>query len=599
MVSRDEAAPGGGEGVVEPAATTRTLIVGRVREIAGLTAALDDAIAGHGRLVLLSGEPGVGKTRLVEELARRAVERGVHTAWGRCWEQEGAPDLWPWLQVVRTFLRAVDDRTLREIVGPHGSELTALVAPLRQRAGGVALDAGSPAARFRLFNAIAHFLDAYSERGPLLLALEDLHRADPASLLLLQFFTQELRQRRILLLATYREPGAPPTRELTQAVVESLREPGSERLLLVGFGAAEVAALLSHVLGREIPPAFAEELRQRTGGNAAFVAECARHLAGGLPQSAAEVPIPVEVRERIEQRLAPLSPEDRDVLGQAAALGLEFRQQELGAHLTEAGRSSPSATLAAAEGLGLIARGPGEGVYHFVHGMLRECLVASRRDLPASRAAQGPVAPPPQPAATRPQSLFRREGEYWTVGFAGRTCRVRDAKGLTYVALLLRHPRKPLHVSELVSLGGGGADVSAATESSTGAVGESRLGLGDAGEVLDSQAKAQYRRRLDELRLELEQARSFNDAGRIERAQREIEFLTQELAAAVGLGGRDRRVGSAVERARVNVTRSIGRAVERIAEVHPELAAHLSETIRTGTFCSYLPDSSVTGTWDL
>jgi hypothetical protein len=192
--------------------------------------------------------------------------------------------------------------------------------------------------------------------------------------------------------------------------------------------------------------------------------------------------------------------------------------------------------------------------------------------------------------------VFRREGEYWTISFAGDTCRLRDARGLAFVAFLLRHPNTPLHATEIVNLGANSG------ESGTGGAGDLpavRAGLGDAGAVLDRQAKADYRRRLDELRAELEEARSFNDGGRVERAQQEFDALTQQLAGAVGLGGRDRRLSSAAERARVNVTRSIARALERIAESHPELARHLSQTIRTGTFCTYVPDAALHHPWEL
>jgi non-specific serine/threonine protein kinase len=202
------------------------------------------------------------------------------------------------------------------------------------------------------------------------------------------------------------------------------------------------------------------------------------------------------------------------------------------------------------------------------------------------------------PAAATPAE-FRCEGESWTISFAGHTARVRETKGFLYLALLLRHPGEPVHVTELVNLKGPAtqpADAPGVPKDGSLAV---RSGLGDAGVILDAQAKQDYRRRLAELRSELDQAQEFHDRGRVERARQEIEFLTQELAGAIGLGGRDRRTGSHSERARINVSRSIARAIERLEASHPDLARHLSRNIRTGTFCVYGPDPTLGEVWRL
>jgi non-specific serine/threonine protein kinase len=122
-------------------------------------------------------------------------------------------------------------------------------------------------------------------------------------------------------------------------------------------------------------------------------------------------------------------------------------------------------------------------------------------------------------------------------------------------------------------------------------------GLGDAGEALDTQARTAHRQRIAELREELTEARNFNDRGRIEKLEAEIEFFTQELAGAVGLGGRNRKAASATERARVNVTRAIKTVVKKIAEQNPALELYFSTTIKTGAFCSYTPDPRFPLTW--
>lgn len=183
-------------------------------------------------------------------------------------------------------------------------------------------------------------------------------------------------------------------------------------------------------------------------------------------------------------------------------------------------------------------------------------------------------------------AVFRQEGEFWTVAFEGTAFRLKDTKGLHYIAALLRGPERELHALDLVV--------------SHGTVDGQALPVGgDAGAVLDAEAKAQYKARLDELDDELREAERWNDAERTARARDEREMLAHELAGALGLGGRDRRAASDAERARINVTRAIRSVIDRIAENSPPLAQHFEATLRTGTFCSYTPDPRVTLRWDL
>jgi tetratricopeptide (TPR) repeat protein len=177
--------------------------------------------------------------------------------------------------------------------------------------------------------------------------------------------------------------------------------------------------------------------------------------------------------------------------------------------------------------------------------------------------------------ATTVTNVFRREGDYWSVVFEGRTVRVRDVKGMRYLAQLLTHPGREFHVLDLVA-------------AETG----QHVALGDAGETLDERAKSAYRRRLAEIEDDIEQARAVEDAEREAQADAERDFLMRELARAVGLGGRDRRIGSASERARSSVTRAVRQGIARIGEHHPQLGEHLTRSVRTGTYCAYVPDPS-------
>jgi class 3 adenylate cyclase len=199
--------------------------------------------------------------------------------------------------------------------------------------------------------------------------------------------------------------------------------------------------------------------------------------------------------------------------------------------------------------------------------------------------------PPSQSAPDEAAMLFRREGEYWTVAFGGKVVRMRDAKGLGYLARLLRHPHREFHVLDLLV---GDAPRANHTTREDGLV----AAMPDAGAVLDEPAKHAYRDRIAELETEIEEARRWNDLERTARAEGELDALTRELASAVGLGGRDRRAASDSERARVSVTKAVRGAVRRLEDQHPELGRHLTLAVHTGTFCTYDPDPRAPVSWD-
>ena len=201
----------------------------------------------------------------------------------------------------------------------------------------------------------------------------------------------------------------------------------------------------------------------------------------------------------------------------------------------------------------------------------------------------------PDERITQGLNSFCREGDYWSVVFAGATVRMRDLKGMRYLARLLADPGREFHVLDLVAAEAGrGAQIDSGP-----AAGLSHFALGDAGELLDARAKDAYRRRLAEIAEDLEQAQARGDPERAAQADTERDFLVRELSRAVGLSGRGRRAGSASERARVGVTRALRQAIARLGEHHPQLGEHLDRAIRTGTYCSYLPDARATAGWNL
>jgi hypothetical protein len=177
---------------------------------------------------------------------------------------------------------------------------------------------------------------------------------------------------------------------------------------------------------------------------------------------------------------------------------------------------------------------------------------------------------------------FRREGEFWTIAYAGETFRLRDVKGLRYLAFLLGSPGKEIHALELAQ----------AVEGMT-----ARADAGLAEPVLDARAKSAYRRRLQELGEDLQEARDWHDSQRIAQIEAEIDVITDELAHAVGLAGRDRELPSPAERARVSVTKAIRSAIKAIERHSPELGAHLTASIHTGRFCSYAPPGEQPPAW--
>ncbi len=211
-----------------------------------------------------------------------------------------------------------------------------------------------------------------------------------------------------------------------------------------------------------------------------------------------------------------------------------------------------------------------------------------------------------QSASLPEQAIFRKEGEYWTIGYSRNSFRLKDTKGLGYLAHLLRHPGVEFHVLDLAGGIAGQRDDDETGQSARGLqrgdedlekAGIHITSLGDAGEMLDEQAKAEYRRRLSELREELEEAKGLGNVERAEQAEQEIDALTSELSRAVGLGGRSRRASSASERARQSIAKTIKSVLDRIAQRDAMLGDFLSRSIRTGNFCSYQPDPDFSIAW--
>jgi tetratricopeptide (TPR) repeat protein len=229
-------------------------------------------------------------------------------------------------------------------------------------------------------------------------------------------------------------------------------------------------------------------------------------------------------------------------------------------------------------------------------------LIAFAKRNPLAAIVSGKQSSKSEPEGTLcGTALFALNGDYWTVGYQGETVSLKASKGLAYIHRLLGSPHEEFHALDLLSGGSGTefipespADETSSTDSLL-TVGR----LGDAGEMLDGKAKQDYKLRLIELRENLEDARERGGSERAEEIQSEIDFLAREITRAVGLGGRDRRAGSAAERARLNVTRAIKAALQKISEHHKVLAEILERSIKTGSFCSYGPNRASSIEWQL
>jgi DNA-binding SARP family transcriptional activator len=312
-------------------ATSRSAFVGRERELAELVGGLDDAFAGRGRLFLLVGEPGIGKSRLAEELIAHASERGPRVLVGRCWEAGGAPAYWPWVQALRTLVREAEPGALRAQLGAGAADLAQIVPELKERFPDLAepISLESEAARFRLFDAVAEFLRRASESQPIVLVLDDLHAADAPSLLVLRFLARQVGSSRILLLGAYRDVDPIPGQPLTEMLVEVAREPGTRGLSLDGLSEREVAEYVELTAPAIASADLAAALSEETEGNPLFVGEIVRLLSveGARSEGLA---IPQSVRDVIARRLAHLSDECNRVLVLASVLGREFAFDMLG-----------------------------------------------------------------------------------------------------------------------------------------------------------------------------------------------------------------------------------------------------------------------------
>jgi class 3 adenylate cyclase/tetratricopeptide (TPR) repeat protein len=357
------------------------VFVGRDAEVAQLRAALDDALSGRGRLVLLAGEPGIGKTRCCDELATYARLRGAQVLTGRCYESEGAPAYWPWVQVVRSYAHERDPDDLRSELGSGASAIAQVVPEVAARVVGLAappvLDPEQ--ARFRLFDSITAFLKNAAQRQPLLLVLDDLHWADEPSLLLLRYLAAEMAVGRIVVVATYRDVELGRHHPLAATLAELARYPVTSRIALHGLRREDVDRYLEITAGHAPAPGLTDAVYEETEGNPFFLAEVVRLLAadGRLEDARSDrwsLTIPQGVREVIGRRLQHLDEVTNDVLTVGAVCGRSFSLEPLVA-VSEHSEIDVLAALDQAISARLVTEVAGSASrFTFAHALIRETI---------------------------------------------------------------------------------------------------------------------------------------------------------------------------------------------------------------------------------
>jgi DNA-binding CsgD family transcriptional regulator/RecA/RadA recombinase len=360
------------------------IFVGRRGEIEALCTALDAACGGHGRLALLAGEPGIGKTRLALELAAQASKHDAVIAWGRCHEEAGAPPYRPWAQVLGALAGAQNTEELRADLGAGGPDVAEIVPEIRARLP----DLDPPPAalsdpsetRFRLFGSITHFLLHYSRRRPLVLILDDLHWADAPTLRLLEFLSQEITEGRLLVIGTYRDTDVSRRHQLSDTLGALIRAPHVNRLHLSGLDIHDVSDFATTTAGMALPPWLTSAIHSQTEGNPLFVREVVRYLQqqGHFDRAfttmvPTTIRLPEGIREAIGRRLNLLSATCNDVLATAAVIGHEFRLDVLLRASRPLGEDAVLEALDEALTAHIVEEA-GAGVYQFTHTLLRITL---------------------------------------------------------------------------------------------------------------------------------------------------------------------------------------------------------------------------------
>ena len=347
--------------------------------MAVLTAALEDAIAGVGQVVMLSGEPGIGKTRLASELAALAEAEDVQVLWGSCYEGGGAPPYWPWTHAIASLVDRLGAEHLAAIFGDGNTSLAEIIPQIAHKLP----DMPKPPAmepeqaRFQLFDSVATFLKNASTSGPILIMLEDLHWADNASLMLLEFVITEMSGARLMVLGTYRNVELGRRHPLSRTLGALVREASFQRLHLNSFNQDEVGQFVESRASISLEASDLELVYNRTGGNPLFLNELMRLQAeeGDADAESWKTGLPEGVRDVIGRRLDRLSEKCNEALSIASVIGPEFGFSQLLTLLEDATGDRLLELFEEALTARVIEESPdAPGKYRFAHALIQETL---------------------------------------------------------------------------------------------------------------------------------------------------------------------------------------------------------------------------------
>ncbi len=350
--------------------------LGRESELERLEALLDVVAGGERRILLVHGAPGMGRTSLVLDFARRAGERGfsVHTA--RAHGGAGPPQLWAWIQIVRTMIDAHGSDALRAVYASGHAQLAQRIPAL----GPHATRGSEPRAlreeqRFKLFDVLATYFQTAAREVPLMLVLDDLHCADEASLRLLLLLAQDLRAHRLLIVGTHREP-VPRADPARPALLRAIAcEPGAERMEVGALPDPALRAALSRALGREPAEPELAWIAGESGGNPYFVTELARALRAQPPGGAGVPRFPETLRDAVRARVDACSAQSQALLRAAAVAGAEGSLALL-RDVIGCDAESFVEALDEAERARLMQRDPACAGFRFASALVRETLAA-------------------------------------------------------------------------------------------------------------------------------------------------------------------------------------------------------------------------------
>jgi len=343
-------------------------------------------LTGRRELVLISGEPGIGKTRCAEAFADVAEDQGALVLWGRCREEAGAPPYWPWVQILRSY---VDSSSLDEVrlnMGTAAKDIAALVPELldsshqTQQTHSAAADAIS--ARFRTFDAVRHFFHQATQQVPITLVLDDLHWADAPSLSLLEFLSQELLRSRLLVVGTYRDADASRKTPLLSTLGGLSRDSDTQRVRLAELSEIAIGEVAARLCDVSLSEPAIKMIYQQTDGNPLFAIELIKVLMDeGAGAAIATMPsrIPAGVHETIGRRLIRLPDRCNELLCVAAVHGRQFTAREIAAAMNEDLRGVLNGLEPAVQAGIVQSKLDASGSYQFTHALIRETIY---EDLP-------------------------------------------------------------------------------------------------------------------------------------------------------------------------------------------------------------------------